>query len=149
VARIPLVVETDLWPQPMTSGKYYFINANSSSDALAASKQFIQYATSKASQLLWPAETGKLPALLEAFNDPAVQGDPILQASADQASIGRLMPTTESMRCVWDAMFEPLQLLWNDLVTPQAAADAMQADAELCYTEITRTYLYLPVVRKP
>ncbi len=31
------------------------------------------------------------------------------------------------MSCVWDAMFDPLQLLWDDLVTPQAAADAMQA----------------------
>ena len=149
VARISLMVETDLWPKPMTSGKYYFISTNSSGDALAASKQFIQYATSKASQLLWPAETGRLPALLDALNDPAVQGDPILQASADQASIGRLMPTSPSMNCVWNAIFDPLQLLWDDLVTPQAAADAMQADAEQCYTEITRTWLYLPVVQKP
>ena len=152
VALIPQVVETGQWPQPLVSGGYYSINTNSHGAALAASKLFIQYAISKPAQLLWPAETGygvKLPALLEAFNDPVVQADPILKASADQASIGRLMPTSPSMNCVWNAIFDPLQLLWDDLVTPQAAADAMQADAEQCYTEITRTWLYLPVVQKP
>jgi arabinogalactan oligomer/maltooligosaccharide transport system substrate-binding protein len=149
VARIPLVSDTDRWPSPMVSGKYFYINNNSAGDALTASKLFIQYATSKAAQLLWPEQDGVLPALVEAYNDPAVQGDPILQASADQASIGLLMPTSEAMRCVWNALGDPIQLLWDDLISPQAAAEAMQADAELCYAEITRQWVYLPVVRKP
>jgi arabinogalactan oligomer/maltooligosaccharide transport system substrate-binding protein len=149
VARIPLVVDTAQWPKPMVGGKYYFISANSSGDKLAASKTFIQYATSIEPQLLWPDSTGVLPALKEAFKDPAVQGDPILQASADQASIGRLMPTSEAIACVWGAMREPLQDLWANVIEPQVAAATMQATAEQCYTEITRTWLYLPVVRKP
>jgi maltose-binding protein MalE len=152
VALIPQVVETDQWPVPLVSGWYYSLNTNSHGAALAASKLFIRYATSKPAQLLWPEETGygvKLPALLEAFNDPVVQGDPILKASADQASIGRLMPTSDAMSCVWDAMNLVLPLLWNNLVSPQAAADGMQADAEACYAEVTRTSLYLPVVKKP
>jgi len=152
VARIPLVVETDQWPVPLVTGWYYSLNTNTGGDKLAASKLFIQYATSKPAQLLWPEETGygvKLPALLEAFNDPAVQADPILKASADQANIGRVMPTSPSMGCIWDAMVDPLQLLWDDLVTPQAAADAMQAEAELCYGKITGKWVYLPAVWKP
>jgi maltose-binding protein MalE len=152
VARIPLVVDTNQWPVPLVTGWYYSLNTNTHGDKLAASKLFIQYATSKPAQLLWPTEIGygvKLPALLEAFNDPVVQADPILKASADQASIGRIMPTSPSMPCIWEAMVDPLQLLWDDLVTPQAAADAMQAQAELCYAKITGKWVYLPLVQKP
>ena len=72
VARIPLVAETGEWPQPMTSGKYYMINANSSAQALAAARLFIQYATSESAQLLWPQNQSVLPALMEAFEDPLV-----------------------------------------------------------------------------
>jgi maltose-binding protein MalE len=99
--------------------------------------------------MLWPQEIGRLPALLEAFNDPVVQADPILRASADQASIGRLIPTSEAMECVWKSMFGVLPLIWDDLATPQAAAEAMQADAEQCYARLIGRWLYLPVVIKP
>jgi arabinogalactan oligomer/maltooligosaccharide transport system substrate-binding protein len=152
VALIPQVVETGQWPVPLVTGWYYSLNTNTRGDKLAASQAFIQYATSKPAQLLWPAETGwgvKLPALLEAFNDPVVQADPILKASADQASIGRVMPTSPSLGCVWEAMVDPLQLLWDDLITPQAAAEAMQADAEQCYARLIGRWVYLPVVIKP
>jgi hypothetical protein len=53
------------------------------------------------------------------------------------------------MECVWKSMFGVLPLIWDDLATPQAAAEAMQADAEQCYARLIGRWLYLPVVIKP
>jgi maltose-binding protein MalE len=147
VARIPLVADTGQWPRPMTSGIYYIINSNSKGEALAASKLFLHYATSKQAQLLWPQNASVLPALLQAFNDPIVQTDPILRGSADQASVGRLMPTVEEMRCVWDAMSAPIASIMNNQITPVEAAAAMQTDAVACVEELHRRYyIYLPLI---
>jgi arabinogalactan oligomer/maltooligosaccharide transport system substrate-binding protein len=147
VARIPLVADTGQWPRPMTSGKYYMINSNSRGEALAASKLFLHYATSKQAQLLWPQNASVLPALLQAFNDPIVQMNPILQGSAAQASVGRLMPTVAEMRCVWEAMGTPIAAIMDDQITPAEAAAAMQTDAAACVGEIHRRYyIYLPLI---
>jgi glycosidase/maltose-binding protein MalE len=148
VARIPLVTATGQWPMPMVSGKYYMLNQNTSGDALAASRLFIQYAMTKPAQLLWPQVADILPALLEAYNDPAVQADPIMQASADQAGIGRLMPTSPEMGCVWTAMVAQIPPVMDNLATPAAAAAAMQADAADCVAELHLPRTYLPLVSR-
>jgi glycosidase/maltose-binding protein MalE len=148
VARIPLVSDTAQWPLPMVSGMYYMINSNSSGDALAASRLFIAYAASKPAQLLWPQKIGKLPARLDALSDPVVQANPVLQASADQAGIGRLMPTSSEMNCVWNAMFTPISQVLDDTVAPSLAALAMQADAAACVAGLYQqdNRLHLPLV---
>jgi arabinogalactan oligomer/maltooligosaccharide transport system substrate-binding protein len=131
IAMIPMISDTSLWPQPMTSGKFYYFNANISILELDASKLFVQFASTKTEQLVW-ADVNILPALQAAFDDPAVQTDPILQASADQAAIGRLMPVAPEMACVWEAIFEPLATVMENTATAGDAASAMQSSALAC-----------------
>jgi len=89
-----------------------------------------------------------LPARLDALGDPVVQTDPILHASADQVSIGRPMPTSAEMRCVWDAMYVHIPLIMDNLVTPAASAAAMQADAAACVTELNKRNVYIPLIMR-
>ena len=69
-----------------------------------------------------------------------------MQGSADQASVGRLMPTAEEMLCVWDAMYDPIASLMDDQVTPAEAAATMQADAAACVEEMHTRFIHLPLV---
>lgn len=146
VARIPLVSSTALLAEPMVMSDYYMLNVNSTGERLAAAKLFIEFATSKPAQDLWPQYVSKLPALLQALNDAVIQGDPILRASASQARVGRLQPTSGEMDCVWEAMKVQIPLVMADLAGPASAAAAMQADASACITELHRRDLYLPLI---
>lgn len=148
VARIPEVSSTSSWPQPMTSGKVYYFNSNNSPEAMTASKMFVQYATTKNPQILWAQQQSILPALIEAINDPAIQADPILKGSADQALIGRAMPNVPEMGCVWDSMFGPISGIMDGALSPtaaQAAAD-MQTYASECINELHKIKVYIPLV---
>lgn len=143
IARIPQLLATGDWPQPMISGRYWFFNPNSTSDGYTASQAFVEFASTLDSQLLW-AEQGYLPALSAALADPLVQNNPLLQASADQASLGRGMPVNPEMACVWGAIFDPLAQVMDDALAPADAAAQMQAEAAACVHLLRQNAAWLP-----
>lgn len=138
VARIPMISETGLWPSPMTSGKYFMIPNYLTGDRLEYCKKLVDYFVSPKLQNLFVKEHARLPALIEAFDEPALAEDPILLGSADQMVVGKPMPTVPEMRACWDAMFPNIEGVMSDRMTPQEAAEAMQVAAERAIREMDR-----------
>jgi arabinogalactan oligomer/maltooligosaccharide transport system substrate-binding protein len=145
IARIPLVSDTGLWPAPMTSGMYFLFNRYTSNQQYQASRLFVQFATTKPEQLQW-AQEGIIPALLEALQDPLVQGNPILQSSLEQLLVGQPMPGVPEMRCAWDAISGPLADVMDIGRSPSVAAAEMQASAVSCVNALHLKKIFLPLV---
>ena len=129
IAMLPTVSATGLRPQPMVQGTFYMFNANQTKKDLETSQLFVNFASSMEEQLLWPQIARRLPALQAALADPLVQEDPILQVSAAQAVIGRLMPVSMEMFVVWEHVYDPLVWLMDNTISPADAAATMQAEA--------------------
>jgi arabinogalactan oligomer/maltooligosaccharide transport system substrate-binding protein len=132
VAQIPVVSATGEFPKPFTAGTYFMIPDGVEGAKLDAVISFINYVTSKESQLKQVEELKRLPSLREALEDPSIEADPILAGSAAQLEVGTGMPAVLEMRCVWDAMKPELQAVMADSKSPEDAAAAMQAAAETC-----------------
>jgi arabinogalactan oligomer/maltooligosaccharide transport system substrate-binding protein len=135
IARIPLVSATGLWPSPMTSGKYYAFNSYTSDQQFQVSRLFVQFATTKSEQLRW-VQASQFPARIDAFLDPSVQNDPILQASAYQLAVGRPMPGIPEMRCAWDAISPSLVKVMSNTLAPDVAATQMQDSTVTCINQL-------------
>lgn len=114
---------------PMVASKGYSINVNCPEDALPAVIDFVTFCTSPEAELLAADTLGVLPSHRDAWTDPRIQGDPILQASQRGFELGRRMPVVPEMRVLWDVMRPGLQSVMNGSKTPEAAAREMQASA--------------------
>jgi arabinogalactan oligomer/maltooligosaccharide transport system substrate-binding protein len=132
VARIPKVSETDLWPAPYTSGKYFMFRIGLEGAELQAALDFATFVTSEVVQLEWANQFRRLPGLKAALDEPIISEDPILSGSADQMVVGTPMPTVVEMRCNWDAMKPEMIAVLTGVKTPEDAAAAMQPAAEAC-----------------
>ena len=132
VARIPEVSATGEWPKPYTAGNYFMIPAAEEGAQLDAIKSFIDFATSKESQLKQVAELKRLPGLQEALDDPSISEDPHLAGVIDQLQVGTGMPAVLEMRCNWDAMKPEMQAVLADQKSAEDAAKAMQDAAVNC-----------------
>jgi arabinogalactan oligomer/maltooligosaccharide transport system substrate-binding protein len=137
VSRIPLVVATDEWPHPYTSGKYFMFSKDLSSDRLDAALGFANFVSANRDiQLELVEKFSRLPALKAALDAPIIGEDPILAGSADQMVVGTPMPTVPQMRCIWDAIRPQLEGVMADSVTPEDAAAEMQTSAEICIEDL-------------
>lgn len=114
---------------PMIASKGFSINANCPKAERPAVIDFVTFCTSPAAELLAADTLGVLPSNKEAYADPRIQGDPILQASQRGFELGRRMPVVPEMRVLWDVMRPGLQAVMNGSTSPEAAAKKMQADA--------------------
>ncbi|MCB9078113.1 MAG: extracellular solute-binding protein [Anaerolineaceae bacterium] len=132
VARIPQVSATGEWPKPYTAGTYFMIPAAVEGAKLDAVKAFIDYVTSKDTQLQQVAELKRLPSLQEALDDPSISNDPQLAGVIDQLQVGTGMPAVLEMRCNWDAMKPEMQAVLADQKSAEDAAKAMQEAAVNC-----------------
>ena len=133
---MPMVSSTGDYPSPMTSGKYWMISNEVEGAELDASKTFIEYMTSDPVQERWLNEFVRLPSSKTlADSADAISSDPILAGSMEQLSHGRGSPAAPQMRCAWDAMRPNLEAVMANTMTPEAAAAAMQAEANKCVEE--------------
>lgn len=114
---------------PMVASKGFSINVNCPKADLPAVVDFVTYCTSPEAELLAADTLGVLPSHKDAWSDPKIQGDPILQASQRGFELGRRMPVVPEMRILWDVMRPGLQAVMNGSKTPEAAAKEMQAAA--------------------
>lgn len=130
IARIPKISATGNWPSPMTSGKFLMFSVELEGERLEAAKLFANWYTSKEIQLKQFTDMKRLPALIEAIEDPMIAEDALMAASADQMSVGKPMPVVPEMRACWDAIRPQLELIMAGEITPEEAAAAMQFDAE-------------------
>jgi maltose-binding protein MalE len=115
--------------RPMTASKGYSINANCSEADLPLVIELITYLTSPEAQLRDATSLGILPSHRQAWNDPAVQSDPLLRMSQQGIERGRRMPVVPELRVIWDVMRPGMQKVVNGSSTPEQAALEMQASA--------------------
>jgi len=130
LARIPKIKETGLWPTPMVSPKGYSININVRGKKLQNVVKLLKFLVSPEVELEFSKALKTIPSRKEALSDSVVQKDPIIHQSLDQMKVGRLMPIHPNMRAIWDAMRGPYQSIFNETMTPEEAARAMQEEAE-------------------
>ena len=130
ISKIPKISATGNWPSPMTSGKFLMFSVELEGERLEAAKLLANWYTSKENQLKQYEKMVRLPALIEAIEDPMIAEDPLMAASADQMSVGKPMPVVPEMRACWDAIRPQLELIMAGDTTPEEAAAAMQLDAE-------------------
>jgi maltose-binding protein MalE len=129
VAPIPRFEKTGKYGQPMTSGKGFIMLTELPEQKQIAAIKFIDFMTSTAAQELY-VDNNFLPSNDQAYGLPQIQNDPVMKGSAEQLRNGKAMPVVPEMRGVWDAVRPALQSVMSDDLTPEAAAEQMQKEAE-------------------
>lgn len=129
VTQLPTVVSTGLPMGPMVATKGYSLNVNAEGPAADGAMALVAHLTSEASQRRFMAELKTLPSRKALLDDPLLESDPTLKASAVQMRNGHAMPVVAELRAIWDSMRPHYQALLGGSETPEAAAAGMQADA--------------------
>lgn len=129
LARIPRAEPGGRWAGPMVGSKGYSINVNVPPAKLPAVLDLLEFLTSTEATVRFAKELGTLPSVKEAYEDPALHDNEIIQASRSQLEVGRRMPVVAEMRVIWDAMRPNLQAVMNGSKTPERAARDMQGEA--------------------
>jgi len=130
LARIPKIDETGKWPTPLVSPMGFSINKNVKGKKLKVVVALIKYLTRPQAELRFSKIGASIPSVKAAFKDSLVTNDPLIRASIDQMSVGRLMPVVTEMRWIFDAMRPAYQSIFTGRLTPKQAAAQMQALAE-------------------
>lgn len=129
VAPLPKFKKTGNYGQPMTSGKGFIMLNNLPENKQIAVLKFIDFMTNVAAQELF-VESNFLPSNAKAYQLPQIQNDPIMKGSSKALLNGRAMPVVPEMRGIWDAIRPALQSVMSDDLSPEAAAEKMQQEAE-------------------
>jgi multiple sugar transport system substrate-binding protein len=91
---------------------------------------FVQYLSDPATQLAWYADVTDLPAVQSAWTDASLTGDPNVVNFGEQLKTTAAQPATSTWSELGVALNSTLEKLNTGALTPQAAADEMQAEAE-------------------
>jgi maltose-binding protein MalE len=130
IAPLPKIVATGLWCAPMTSPKGYSLNVNVSAQKIPIVVDLLKYLLSEECQLETVKALNTAPTLKSLNQNPAILSNVNLQNSLLQIARGRSMPVVPQMRAVWDAMRPAYQSVLGGQLSPEAAAEQMQKDAE-------------------
>jgi maltose-binding protein MalE len=98
--------------------------------------KLVEFMTSAEAQETWASEAGRLPSNKAAARSEIITEDPIKAGSVDQLSKGRSLLSVPEMYCAWRAMRAPLAGVMDGAVTPRAASQAMQDEAERCIMDM-------------
>jgi maltose-binding protein MalE len=96
----------------------------------AAVRVFLEFLSTKDSQLKLSKVHKQLPTLKDAIADPSIQNDPDIAGQKEPLRLATPMPTITEMRAVWDAIKPVQQELFSGKVTPEEAGPKMQKRAE-------------------
>ena len=132
VAPLPAVgsAEENQPAVPLVLSKYWAVSNTATEERALAASTFLEFITRPERQQIWAAKFNQLPTRRQALNDPLIVNDPIRRISATQMQAGRPIPLGLNANLLLDAMREPLQNLVNGKLTPQEAAEQMQANLE-------------------
>jgi ABC-type glycerol-3-phosphate transport system permease component len=152
IAPLPVVSETGLPMAPMVATKGYSLNANASPEAAAAAMEFVRFATSQEVQRKLTTRLKTLPSRLALLDDPSIEADDTLRASAEQMRRSRPMPVVAELRAIWDSMRPHYQALLGGSVTAEQATADMQVEAQTKIRQMNQQFqptavsrLYPPV----
>lgn len=127
ITRIPKIDETGEWCTPIISPLGYSLNSNLKGEKLKVVVELLKYLTSPEVELRFTRAMATIPSRKEAFSHPDVSGNELVASSIYQMQVGRPMPVVTELRWIWDAMRPSYQGIFTGNVSPEDAADAMQA----------------------
>jgi multiple sugar transport system substrate-binding protein len=91
---------------------------------------FVQYLADPKTQVAWYQDVTDLPAVQSAWDDQALKDDPNVAKFGEQLKDTRAQPATATWSELGTALNTVLEKLTTGGMTPQEAADEMQAQAE-------------------
>jgi multiple sugar transport system substrate-binding protein len=92
--------------------------------------KFVQYLTDPKTQVAWYTDATDLPAVTAAWDDPAIKADPNVAKFGDQLKSTKAQPAIPTWSELADKLNSTLEKMTTGAMTPQAAADEMQKEAE-------------------
>jgi multiple sugar transport system substrate-binding protein len=128
----------DKWalaPMPAKASSTSFVGGSNlvvykNSQNKDAAWAFVKYLSDPATQVDWYEEVTDLPAVQAAWEDPALADDENVAMFGEQLKSTKAQPATESWTELSTALNETLEKLTTAGMSPQEAADEMQAAAE-------------------
>ena len=84
---------------------------------------FLKYCSSKEAQLAFAKTSFRLPANIEAAQDPYFQEDPRMRVFAEALANGRALPVTPEWSEIEDILYAEIEAAINGVKTPQEALD--------------------------
>jgi ABC-type glycerol-3-phosphate transport system substrate-binding protein len=132
VAPLPSVVEEgeNLAAAPLVLARYWAVSRKASGDRALAAATFLEFVTRPERQLDRAVHFGLLPTRREALDDPLIVNDSALRLSSEQLLAGRTVPLGVNADALLNAMREPLRQALEGKLTPEEAAEMMQANVE-------------------
>jgi len=130
ITRIPKIDETDCWPAPIVSPMGYSLNVNVKGAELQVVIELLHFLTAPEQELEFTRRLGTIPSRKEAWRDASIARNELIQSSIYQLKVGRPMPVATELRWIWDAMRPSYQAIFTGDISPEEAAQKMQADAE-------------------
>jgi multiple sugar transport system substrate-binding protein len=91
---------------------------------------FVQYLADPKTQVAWYADVTDLPAVQAAWDDPSLKGDQNVAKFGEQLKSTKAQPANATWSELATALNSTLEKMTTGSITPQAAADEMQQEAE-------------------
>jgi ABC-type glycerol-3-phosphate transport system substrate-binding protein len=135
IAPLPRVPATGRWAAPALGGAYLMFPQTLTGEKHEQASAFAQFLAEPEQQIQIAQRFQCLPALQSVLSEPAVQENPALAAIAAQSNLALGLPPTQGFRCALRAINNNLPLLLDDMLDQEAAAEAMQQQAEQCVTQ--------------
>ncbi|KOF57451.1 hypothetical protein AGR56_13760 [Clostridium sp. DMHC 10] len=129
VATLPTVNGKLMKPLSSISGFAVSANVKDATKKAAVAK-FLDFMSSKGSQLTLSDAHGKLPTNTETLKTDKYKTDPIYSIQTEQYKNCLPMPIIPQMRAIWDAMRPVQQDMFSGKVSPNEAPAQMQQKAE-------------------
>lgn len=138
IALLPRLSETNAYPTPMISGKYFMISSEIKKEKLEKVISLLKFYTNKKNQIAQFKELKRLPSLRDAANSKEIMEDPISRISMKQILKGRPMPMAVEMRAIWDLMRNYLGLAITKKMDVDIAAEKLQTNVTKKIDEMNR-----------
>jgi ABC-type glycerol-3-phosphate transport system substrate-binding protein len=115
---------------PLVLARYWVVSQKISGDRALASTAFLEYITKPERQLDWTDQFGLLPTRVSALDDLVIANNSALRTSTAQMRAGQAVPLGVNADALLNAMRDPLRGMIEGELTPQEAAELMQANLE-------------------
>jgi len=125
-------------PSPYIAGAFLMVGKGVGDDAdkQTVVADFLNYASSKDSQVDMVKTLKRLPGNAEAIADPIVTGDALLAGAAEAAQKGTPQPTNLEMRCIFASVTAGVRDMFTGNSDIAGITATMQTSAETCIAQL-------------
>jgi multiple sugar transport system substrate-binding protein len=92
--------------------------------------KFVQYLTDPKTQVAWYADVTDLPAVVAAWDDPALKSDPNVAKFGEQLKSTQAQPAISTWSEIASSLNSSLEKMTTAAMDPKAVADEMQQAAD-------------------